>query len=170
VCVAALTILVSGTWQRLDYYSYPDRLEVQNSRTLAHYSLSLFGEYLPAQGSILTPDPTSSAVFSEWKPNLDEFIKVANLAAQCVVRRTSPISESRLVSFTAACDQAALVTLPVFATSAHSISASRAGVKKQCIIESDSQSLCVVQLPEGNTEVNVHMPTFISVIARLLHI
>jgi hypothetical protein len=170
VCVAALTILVSGTWQRLDYYSYPDRLEVQNSRTLAHYSLSLFGEYLPAQGSILTPDPTSSAVFSEWKPKLDEFIQVANLDAQCVVKRTSPISESRIVSFTATCDQAALATLPVFATSAHSISASRAGVKNQCIIESDSQSLCVVQLPEGNTEVNVHMPTFFSVIARLLHI
>jgi hypothetical protein len=75
VCVAALTILVSGTWQRLDYYSYPDRLEVRNSRSLSSYSLSLFGEYLPSGGSLLTPDPSSSAVFSEWKPKIDEFIQ-----------------------------------------------------------------------------------------------
>jgi hypothetical protein len=170
VCVAALTILVSGTWQRLDYYSYPDRLEVQNSRTLAHYSLSLFGEYLPAQGSILTPDPTSSAVFSEWKPKIDEFIQAANLDAQCVVKRTSPIAELRLVTFTSTCDRAELVTLPIFATSAHSISASRAGINTDCIIERNNQSLCVVKVPAGVTDLTVHMPTFRSVISRLLHI
>jgi hypothetical protein len=48
--IAVLTILISGTWQRVNYYSYPDRLEVQNSRTLSHYSLRLFGEYLPTEG------------------------------------------------------------------------------------------------------------------------
>jgi hypothetical protein len=170
VGVATLTILVSGTWQRLDYYSYPDRLEVRNSRTLSHYSLSLFGEYLPTDGSLLTPDPASSAVFSEWKPKLDDFIQTANLDAQCTVRRTSPIGESRLVSFTAACDQSALVTLPVFATSAHSISASRAEIDNDCIIQRVNQSLCVVKLPEGVTDLTVHMPTLFSVISRLLHI
>jgi hypothetical protein len=168
--VAVLTILISGTWQRVNYYSYPDRLETRNSRSLSGYSLSLFGEYLPADGSLLAPDPASSAVFSEWKPNIDDFIQTANLDAQCTVRRTSPIGESRLASFTAACDQSALVTLPIFATSAHSVSASRTGVSKQCTIEKDRQSLCVVELPEGTTEVRVHMPTFVSVISRLLQI
>jgi hypothetical protein len=168
--VAVLTILISGTWQRVNYYSYPDRLETRNSRSLSGYSLSLFGEYLPADGSLLEPDPASSAVFSEWKPNIDDFIQTANLDAQCTVRRTSPIGESRLVSFTAACDQSALVTLPIFATSAHSVSASRTGVSKQCTIEKDRQSLCVVELPEGVTDLTVHMPTLFSVISRLLHI
>jgi hypothetical protein len=170
VCVAALTILVSGTWQRLDYYSYPDRLEVRNSRSLSRYSLSLFGEYLPSGGSLLTPDPSSSAVFSEWKPKIDEFIQAANLDAQCVVKRTSPIAELRLVTFTSTCDRAELVTLPIFATSAHSISASRAGINTDCIIERNNQSLCVVKVPAGVTDLTVHMPTFRSVISRLLHI
>ena len=168
--VAVLTILVSGTWQRVNYYSYPDRLETQNSRSLSGYSLSLFGEYLPAEGSILTPDPTSSAVFSEWKPKIDDFIQTVNSEAQCSLKRMTPIGESRLVSFTATCDQPSLVALPVFATSVHSVSASRAGIDRDCIIERDSQSLCVVKLPEGITEVTVHMPTFLSVISRLLHI
>ena len=154
----------------MNYYSYPDRLETQNSRSLSGYSLSLFGEYLPAEGSILTPDPTSSAVFSEWKPKIDDFIQTVNSEAQCSLKRMTPIGESRLVSFTATCDQPSLVALPVFATSAHSVSASRAGIDRDCIIERDSQSLCVVKLPEGITEVTVHMPTFLSVISRLLHI
>jgi hypothetical protein len=170
VVIAVLTIMISGTWQRVNYYSYPDRLETQNSRPLSGYSLSLFGEYLPADGSLLTPDPASSAVFSEWKPNIDEFIQTANSEAQCSLKRVTSISESRLVSFTATCDQPSLVTLPVFATSAHSISSTRAGIDRECIIKPDSQSLCVIKLPEGVTEVTVHMPTFLSVISRLLHI
>ena len=170
VTVAVLTILISGTWQRVNYYSYPDRLETQNSRSLSGYSLSLFGEYLPADGSLLAPDPASSAVFSEWKPNIDEYLQNANLFAQCTLKRMSPIAESRLVTFTATCDRASLVTLPLFATNAHSVSASRTGVSEQCTIEKDRQSLCVVDLPEGTTEVTVHMPTFVSVISRLLQI
>ena len=170
VVIAVLTIMISGTWQRVNYYSYPDRLETQNSRTLSDYSLSLFGEYLPADGSILAPDPASSAVFSEWKPNIDEFIQTANSDAQCSLKRVTSIGESRLVSFSVRCDQPSLVILPVFATSAHSISSSRAGVNRECIIDRDSQSLCVVELPAGSTEVTVHMPTFLSVISRLLHI
>ena len=153
----------------MNYYSYPDRLETQNSRLLSGYSLSLFGEYLPADGSLLTPDPASSAVFSDWKPNIDGFIQTADYGAQCSLKRVTSISESRLVSFTATCDIPSLVTLPVFATSADSISSTRAGINRDCIIERDSQSLCVVNLPEGVTEVTVHMPTFLSVISRLLH-
>ena len=168
--IAVLTILISGTWQRVNYFSYPDRLEVQNSRTLSHYSLSLFGEYLPAEGSILTPNPASSAVFSEWKPKIDALIGTANSAANCSVKRVSPVVEARLVSFTVTCDQASLVTLPIFATSAHSISSSRSGVSRSCIIDGDHQSLCRVGLPKGPSELTVHMPTFFSVIARLLHV
>jgi len=170
VVVAVLTIMISGTWQRVNYYSYPDRLETQNSRTLSDYSLSLFGEYLPAEGPLLEPDPASSAVFSEWKPNIDEFIQTANTEAQCSLKRVTSIGESRLVSFSVRCDQPSLVILPIFATSAHSISSTRAGINRECIIERDSQSLCVVELPSGFSEVTVHMPTFLSVIYRLLHI
>jgi hypothetical protein len=170
IVIAVLTIMISGTWQRVNYYSYPDRLETQNSRTLSDYSLSLFGEYLPAEGPLLEPDPASSAVFSEWKPLIDEFIQNANAEAQCSLKRVASIGESRLVSFSVTCDQPSLVILPVFATSAHSISSTRAGISHECIIERDSQSLCVVELPSGLTEVTVHMPTFLSVISRLLHI
>lgn len=170
VVVAVLTIMISGTWQRVSYYSYPDRLETRNSRTLSDYSLSLFGEYLPAEGPLLEPDPASSAVFSEWKQNVDEFIQSANIEAQCSLKRVTSIGESRLVSFSVRCDQPSLVILPIFATSAHSISSTRAGINRECIIERDSQSLCVVELPSGSTEVTVHMPTFLSVISRLLHI
>jgi hypothetical protein len=170
VVIAVLTIMISGTWQRVNYYSYPDRLETQNSRTLSDYSLSLFGEFLPAEGPLLEPDPASSAVFSEWKPLIDEFIQNANAEAQCSLKRVASIGESRLVSFSVTCDQPSLVILPVFATSAHSISSTRAGISHECIIERDSQSLCVVELPSGLTEVTVHMPTFLSVISRLLHI
>ena len=168
--VAVLTILISGTWQRVNYYSYPDRLETRNSRSLSSYSLSLFGEYLPADGSLLAPDPASSAVFSEWKPNIDAYLQSVNSLSQCTLKRVSLIAESRLVSFSATCDHASFVTLPIFATSAHSVSTSRTGVSKQCTIEKDRQSLCVVELPEGTTEVTVHMPTFVSVISRLLQI
>ena len=170
VVIAVLTIMISGTWQRVNYYSYPDRLETRNSRTLSDYSLSLFGEYLPAEGPLLEPDPASSAVFSEWKPLIDEFIQNANAEAQCSLKRVASIGESRLVSFSVTCDQPSLVILPVFATSAHSISSTRAGISHECIIERDSQSFCVVELPSGLTEVTVHMPTFLSVISRLLHI
>jgi len=168
--IAVLTIVVSGTWQRMNYYSYPDRLETRNSRSLSHYSLSLFGEYLPAVGSLLTPDPASSAVFSEWKPLIDEFIETTNSAAQCTLERVSPISESRSVSFNVSCKHNAVVYIPVFATSAHSLSTSRSGVNRNCIIEGVNQSLCGVRLSEGTTQVTVHMPTFLSVVSRLLHI
>jgi hypothetical protein len=168
--IAVLTIVVSGTWQRVNYYSYPDRLETRNSRSLSHYSLSLFGEYLPADGSLLTPDPASSAVFSEWKPLIDEFIETANSGAQCTLKRVSPISESRSVSFTVSCEHNAVVYLPIFATSAHSVSTSRSGANRNCIIEGVNQSLCAVRLSEGMTQVTVHMPTLLSVVSHLLNI
>lgn len=168
--VAVLTIVVSGTWQRVNYYSYPDRLETRNSRSLSHYSLSLFGEYLPDDASLLTPDPASVAVFQEWKPLIDQFIETANSAERCTLKRISPISESRSVSFTVSCDHEAVVSLPIFATSAHQISASDSGVIHNCIIESVNQSLCAVRLSEGITQVTVHMPTILSIFSHLLHI
>jgi hypothetical protein len=170
IVIAVVTIMISGTWQRVDYYTYPDRLESRNSRSLSSYSLSLFGEYLPADGSLLTPDPTSSAVFSEWKPKIDAFIQTSNSRAQCAIKRTAPISESRNVSFSATCDHSSLVALPIFATSAHSISTSLNGYKKDCLIDGDYQSLCMVELPQGTSEITVYMPTFFSVVTRLLHL
>ena len=166
--VAVLTILISGTWQRVNYYSYPDRLETQNSRSLSNYSISLFGEYLPADGPLLAPDPASSAVFSEWKSTIDGFVQTANSNAQCTLIRITPIGESRGVTFTAACGEPSLVTIPIFATSAHSVAASRPGVDSACVVSQSSQSLCVIRLPEGITDVTVQMPTFISVLKSLL--
>jgi hypothetical protein len=167
--IAVLTILPSGTWQRVNYYSYPDRLETRNSRSLSNYSLSLFGEYLPADGSLLKPDPASSAVFSEWKPKIDEFIQATNSKAGCALARVTPIGESRKVSFSATCDKSSIVMLPIFTTSAHSISTSPNGVSTSCLIDGSYQSLCMVDLPKGSSEVTVHMPTFFSVLSRLLH-
>lgn len=167
--IAVLTILPSGTWQRVNYYSYPDRLETRNSRSLSNYSLSLFGEYLPADGSLLKPDPASSAVFSEWKPKIDEFIQATNSKAGCALARMTPIGESRKVSFSATCDKSSIVMLPIFTTSAHSISTSPNGVSTSCLIDGSYQSLCMVDLPKGSSEVTVHMPTFFSVLSRLLH-
>jgi hypothetical protein len=167
--IAVLTILPSGTWQRVNYYSYPDRLETRNSRSLSNYSLSLFGEYLPADGSLLKPDPASSAVFSEWKPKIDEFIQATNSKAGCALARVTPIGESRKVSFSATCEKSSIVMLPIFTTSAHSISTSPNGVSTSCLIDGSYQSLCMVDLPKGSSEVTVHMPTFFSVLSRLLH-
>jgi hypothetical protein len=167
--IAVLTILPSGTWQRVNYYSYPDRLETRNSRSLSNYSLSLFGEYLPADGSLLKPDPASSAVFSEWKPKIDEFIQATNSKAGCALARMTPIGESRKVSFSATCEKSSIVMLPIFTTSAHSISTSPNGVSTSCLIDGSYQSLCMVDLPKGSSEVTVHMPTFFSVLSRLLH-
>jgi hypothetical protein len=167
--IAVLTILPSGTWQRVNYYSYPDRLETRNSRSLSNYSLSLFGEYLPADGSLLKPDPASSAVFSEWKPKIDEFIQATNSKAGCALARVTTIGESRKVSFSATCDKSSIVMLPIFTTSAHSISTSPNGVSTSCLIDGSYQSLCMVDLPKGSSEVTVHMPTFFSVLSRLLH-
>jgi hypothetical protein len=166
--IAVLTILPSGTWQRVNYYSYPDRLETRNSRSLSNYSLSLFGEYLPADGSLLKPDPASSAVFSEWKPKIDEFIQATNSKAGCALARVTTIGESRKVSFSATCDKSSIVMLPIFTTSAHSISTSPNGVSTSCLIDGSYQSLCMVDLPKGSSEVTVHMPTFFSVLSRLL--
>jgi hypothetical protein len=167
--IAVLTILPSGTWQRVNYYSYPDRLETRNSRSLSNYSLSLFGEYLPADGSLLKPDPASSAVFSEWKPKIDEFIQATNSKAGCALARVTTIGESRKVSFSATCDKSSIVMLPIFTTSAHSISTSPNGVSTSCLIDGSYQSLCMVDLPKGSSVVTVHMPTFFSVLSRLLH-
>ena len=170
ITIAVLTILISGTWQRVNYYSYPDRIETRNSRLISDYSLSLFGEYLPADGPLLAPDPTSSAVFSEWKPMIDAFVQSANSNSQCILKRISPVDETRQTTFTVNCQQPSFVTFPIFATDAHSITASRNGVNKDCIIAQKSQSLCVVGLPTGTTEVTVHMPTFISVFVSMLQI
>jgi hypothetical protein len=132
---------------------WAERYQFSCNTTLLHWVPqhalpSWIGEYLPSDGSLLTPDPSSSAVFSEWKPKIDEL---------------------RLVTFTSTCDRAELVTLPIFATSAHSISASRAGINTDCIIERNNQSLCVVKVPAGVTDLTVHMPTFRSVLSQLLH-
>lgn len=169
ISFAVLTILISGTWQRVNYYSYPDRLDSRNSRQLDDYSLSIFGEYLPKGNSLLTPDPSSSAVFSEWGPKIDELIRVTNSELQCDLQRITPVAETRSVSFSASCIRPSLVILPIFATTAHSVSASRGGVDDRCIITTTNQTLCAVELPQGKTTVTVSTPTFFSVIFQMLH-
>ena len=166
--IALSTILISGTWQRVDYYDFPDRLEQRNSRNLSHYSLSLFGEYLPANAPLLIPNPKSSAVFSEWKSEIEEFIDAHNAAEQCVVTRVSPIDELRTVDFKTDCTKSSLALLPIFSTSAHTISSSFSRFQENCDIRNELQSLCAISVPAGITQVRIHMPTFLSIIEDLL--
>lgn len=166
--VALSTILLSGTWQRVDYYDYPDRLEVRNSRTLSAYSLSLFGEYLPADAALLEPDPSSSAVFSEWKNQIDTFITTFNNSKNCQVNRVSPIDEIKLIEFTTRCVQDSVVLLPIFATDAHAIKSTHSGFQKNCIVEKRYQSLCAVSVPSGFTSVDVQIPSITQVLSKTL--
>jgi len=69
--IALSTILISGTWQRVDYYDFPDRLEQRNSRTISHYSLSLFGE----RRNFLR----KKVVFWAWSSQSRAFLKIQNL-------------------------------------------------------------------------------------------
>lgn len=166
--VALSTVLLSGTWQRVDYYNYPDRLEDRNSRTLSAYSLSLFGEYLPANATLLEPDPSSSAVFSEWKSQIDTFIVTFNNSKNCSVNRVSPIAETKHMEFTTRCAQASVVLLPIFATDAHTTKSTRPSFQENCIIEKKYQSLCAVYVPSGITDVDVQIPSMTQVISKML--
>ena len=166
--VALSTILLSGTWQRVNYYNYPDRLEVRNSRTLSAYSLSLFGEYLPADAALLEPDPSSSAVFSEWKNQIDTFLNTFNNSKNCQVNRVSPIAEIKLIEFTTRCVQDSVVLLPIFATDAHATKSTHSGFQKNCIVEKRYQSLCAVSVPSGFTSVDVQIPSITQVFSKTL--
>jgi hypothetical protein len=168
IIVAVLTILLSGTWQRVNYYNYPDRLEVRNSRTLSAYSLSLFGEYLPADAALLEPDPSSSAVFSEWKNQIDTFLNTFNNSKNCQVNRVSPIAEIKLIEFTTRCVQDSVVLLPIFATDAHATKSNHSGFQKNCIVEKRYQSLCAVSVPSGFTSVDVQIPSITQVLSKTL--
>ena len=165
--VALSTILLSGTWQRVDYYNYPDRLEDRNSRTLSAYSLSLFGEYLPANATLLEPDPSSSAVFGEWKYQIDKFLNTFNNSNSCEVNRVSPIDEIRRIAFTTKCVRGSVVLLPIFATDAHLTKSTHPNFQKHCIIQSRYQSLCAVFVPSGVTSVDVVIPSFGQIIGRM---
>ena len=165
--VALSTILLSGTWQRVNYYNYPDRLEDRNSRTLSAYSLSLFGEYLPANAPLLEPDPSSSAVFSEWKSQIDNFLNTYNNSKNCKVNRVSPIAEIKHIKFTALCAQDSVVLLPIFATDAHRTKSTHAEFQKNCIVDKKYQSLCAVLVPEGITSVDVEIPSFSQVLSKI---
>jgi hypothetical protein len=166
--VALSTILLSGTWQRVDYYNYPDRLEDRNSRKLSAYSLSLFGEYLPANATLLEPDPSSSAVFSEWKSQIDTFLITFNNSKDCEVDRVSPVDEIELIEFTTRCVQDSVVLLPIFATDAHATESKRSGFQKNCVVEKRYQSLCAVFVPSGITSVDVRIPSITQVLSKML--
>ena len=166
--IALSTVLISGTWQRVDYYDFPDRLEQRNSRNLSHYSLSLFGEYLPANAPLLIHNPKSSAVFSEWKSEIEEFIDAHNASEQCVVTRVSPIDELRSIDFKTNCTKSSLALLPIFSTSAHTVSSPLTQIQENCDIRDELQSLCAISVPAGITQVRIHMPTFLSIIKDLI--
>lgn len=166
--IALSTILLSGTWQRVNYYNYPDRLEERNSRSLSNYSLSLFGEYLPANATLLEPDPSSSAVFGEWKNQIDIFLKTFNSSTKCEVHRVSPINEIKRIEFTTKCVRDSVVLLPIFATDAHLTESTHPNFQKHCIIQSRYQSLCAVFVPRGVTSVDVVIPSISQIIGRMI--
>ena len=168
--VAVSTILLSGTWQRVDYYNYPDRLEEINSRTLSAYSLSLFGEYLPANATLLAPDPSSDAVFSEWKSQINTFLNTFNDSKNCTVSRVSPIAEIKHIKFKTMCVQDSIVLLPIFATDAHMTRSTHPGFQKNCLIEKRYQSLCAVLVPNGITSVDVEIPSIYQVLSQIFAI
>ncbi len=165
--VALSTILLSGIWQRVDYYNYPDRLEDRNSRTLSDYSLSLFGEYLPANASLLEPDRSSSAVFSEWKSQIDTFLITFNNSKNCRVKRVSPVAELESIEFTVRCVQDSVVLLPVFATDAHATKSTIRGFQKSCSVKKRYQSLCAVFVPGGITSVEVRIPSITQILSNM---
>lgn len=165
--VAVSTILLSGTWQRVDYYNYPDRLEEINSRTLSAYSLSLFGEYLPANATLLAPDPSSNVVFSEWKSQINTFLNTFNDSKNCTVNRVSPIAEIKHIKFKTMCVQDSIVLLPIFATDTHLTRSTHPGFQKYCLIEKRYQSLCAVLVPYGITSVDVEIPSFYKVLSQI---
>jgi hypothetical protein len=165
--IPLILFLQSGTWQRVDYYNYPDRLEDRNARTLSAYSLSLFGEYLPANATLLEPDPSSSAVFGEWKYQIDNFLNTFNNSNNCEVNRVSPIDEIRRIEFTTKCVRGSVVLLPIFATDAHSTKSTHPNFQKHCIVQSRYQSLCAVFVPSGVTSVDVVIPSFGQIIGRM---
>jgi hypothetical protein len=128
----------------------------------------LFGEYLPADAALLEPDPSSSAVFSEWKNQIDTFLNTFNNSKNCQVNRVSPIAEIKLIEFTTRCVQDSVVLLPIFATDAHATKSTHSGFQKNCIVEKRYQSLCAVSVPSGFTSVDVQIPSITQVFSKTL--
>jgi len=166
VGILATIVLIasSGVWQRLNYYEIPDRLDSKSSRHLDHYSLSLFGEYLPDHARLLEPDPAVSTVFSSWHGSLNEFIRFENTRRGCIVQTLAAVTESRKTNFRVICDSESLVLLPIFATTAHSVSG---GITLNCAFSDELQHLCAVRAKAGSTLIAIHQPTWLSIVRAI---
>lgn len=146
---AALTVMVldSGAFARITYPSLP--LPDQNLPALR---FSAFGEYVPRDHDSLAPPPA-------------EAVHAAMAGEGCRVQATASPAETLVRRFRVDCQARALVTLPLFASPYHRVFIN--GQTRPCARREDYPALCAVDLPPGETWIEVHMPSLGGMVSLL---
>ena len=113
------------------------------------------------------PDGTAQGMsFSyakEYVPKNAGFKKLVN--PFCQVTRTSLQSEQISVDFIVRCTKTSVVSFEIYKSLGHRVEIN--GIQKPCEMNLEYPALCSVTVPEGQTDVLIHMPTYKKFIAAI---
>ena len=129
------------------------------NHSLARVQFSAFGEYVPKSAPL--PSPTRESVLAGAK------------VASCYIDYSQAINEVERMQFRIGCVKPALLALPLFASRLHGIVVSYPdGTARPdtCKAIPSFPGLCGVEVPAGQSQVQVEMPGYLSVVRWLIGI
>lgn len=149
-----IMVIICGAFTPIKYQRFPS---LDHSPTRVHFST--FGEYVPKAAPL--PTPTRESVLAGAE------------AAGCYMDYSQAINEVERMQFRIGCVKPALLALPIFASRLHGIvvfysdGTSRLGT---CKAAPGFPGLCGVEVPAGQSQVQIEMPSYQSVVKWLIGI
>lgn len=145
-------VMICGAFVPIKYQRFPDL-----DYSLTRVQFSAFGEYVPK----VVPLPVSTR----------EGVLASAEASGCYIDHSQPIGEVERMQFSIGCVRPALLALPIFASRLHGIEVFYSdGISRfsTCEAASDFPGLCGVAVPAGQSQVQVEMPSYQSVVTWLI--
>lgn len=138
-------------------FKYQGSQSLDYSPSRVHLSMS--GEYVPKATPL--PPPTRERVLASAE------------ASGCYIDHSQPIGEVERMQFHIGCAKPALLALPIFASQLHSIKIfypnGTSGISA-CKTSQDFPGLCGVEVPVGQSMIQVEMPSYQLVVRWLMGI
>lgn len=149
IIIAAVMLITSGSFNKISYG--PISQQMLSSDGLV---FSAFGEYSPISMEIID------------KKTIAE-IESAIVTDGCAIIGKDQVLESSSRSYVINCEKTAVFALPEIASLAHTVKVND-GRAHYCLHRDDRRALCSVDLPQGESRVEIIYPTFKSLIEAIL--
>lgn len=149
-----IMVIICGAFAPIKYQRFPN-FDYSPSRV----QFSVFGEYVPKV--VPPPPPTRESVLAGAE------------ASGCYIDHIQPIDEVKRMQFHIGCAKPALLALPIFASQLHSIKIFYPNGTSEistCKTSQDFPGLCGVEVPVGQSMIQVEMPSYQLVVRWLMGI